>query len=294
MICIILFSKYLRNVSKINNIKNDDKYIKTVNISSLKNDSIYTEIKTKNNKKKIKGKANGKKTLEKRKSQVMVFDFNPNFITYDSILMLGVNKKAASNWIKYIKKGGKFKTKKDLKKIYSLKSTTFDKLSNHILLPDSIEYSKKISYTTSYKKKSENKDIQKIIDLNSCTADELKKLKGIGDILSKRIIKYRDKLGGFYSVVQIQEVYGLPKETYDNIKENLTIKTKDLKKIKINIATTKDLSRFPYLNYRLAKQLINYRIQHGHFESSDDLTKLKALDSFKIKKIEPYLDFALR
>ncbi len=91
----------------------------------------------------------------------------------------------------------------------------------------------------------------------------------------------------------MKEVYGLPSETFDEIKNKLTVNKDSIKKLKINIWDKDTLGSFPYFNYRLASQIINYRNQHGYFKNIDDLKQIKTIDSIKIKKIEPYLDFAL-
>lgn len=269
--------------------RKDFKYIKLKEII----DNVSEENHSTKRKSYLKRKQFSKANAQKRKS--IVFDFNPNNICLDSLIMLGVNKKTAYNWTKYIEKGGTFKIKNDIKKIYGINNNLFNKLKNSIQLPDSI--SRNTYFTKSKTKnqlktnfKKEQKDL--IIELNACNAEELKELRGIGDVLSNRIIKFRDKLGGFTSKTQLKEVYGLPIETFDAIKSKLIVNKTSIKKLKINKCDKDTLGSFPYFNYRLASQIINYRNQHGHFKNIEDVRQMKSIDSIKLKKIEPYLDFA--
>ncbi len=293
MITITLLSKYLNKEISTCDIEtpvSDEKIsvvsIKPFLLKNVRDTFSKQKHETKNSLVKIKKQKSDltKTTIE--------FDFNPNTISYDSLILIGISKRAARNWTKYISNGGKFRIKNDIKKIYNLKEKNFSRIKKHILLPDSIEYSKSIVIKKAFKKKYfTQKDLK--IELNSSTPEELKKLNGIGEKLSKRIVKFRDKLGGFYSIDQLKEVYGLPLDTYEKIKGNLTIDKNKIKKIKINIEDKKSLIVFPYFNYRLAIQLYNFRKQHGYFKGIDDIRKIKTMDSTKIKKIEPYLDFAL-
>jgi competence ComEA-like helix-hairpin-helix protein len=120
---------------------------------------------------------------------------------------------------------------------------------------------------------------------------ELMELNGIGEKLSARIIKYRDKLGGFVRIDQLKEVYGLSGETYELIKDQIVVDGKMINKIRINLAEPQNLYSFPYIPKREAYQIFNYRRQHGNFHSIDDLRKIKSLDETFIQKLEPYLDF---
>ena len=295
LITITLLSKYFSMEKSTLEIQTPASE-KNINVVSIKpfllNDNKHSFPQQKQRQKTNISQINTKKQKRDIAKTIIKFDFDPNTISYDSLLLVGIGKRAARNWTKYISNGGKFRIKNDIKKIYNLKEEDFNRIKNHLLLPDSIEASKSFATKKDFKKKYyAQTDLH--IELNSCTADDLKKLNGIGEKLSKRIVKFRDKLGGFYSIEQLKEVYGLPLETYEKIKGYLTLDKNKIKKLKINIEDKKSLTVFPYINYRLAIQLCNYRKQHGYFEGIDDIRKIKTIDSTKIKKIEPYLDFAL-
>ena len=130
-----------------------------------------------------------------------------------------------------------------------------------------------------------NKVISKF-DINIADTTQLMQIKGIGPAYAKRIIKYRDLLGGFYSIDQISETYGLNPEIIPELKKYGIIG--NYKKININ-----DLgkTKHPYLKYNEIKVINAYKKQHGPFKSKEDLRNIKILDDATIAKLEPYLSF---
>lgn len=130
-----------------------------------------------------------------------------------------------------------------------------------------------------------------VISLDNADSVVLEKLPGIGPVLSARIIKYRDKLGGFYEVDQLREVYGLSDSVFSKIAPLLRLEGNRIKKIAINSASEEELRKHPYLQWKLAKQLIKFREAHGSFEEVKDLEEIWGLDRDKLKKLIPYLVF---
>ena len=126
-------------------------------------------------------------------------------------------------------------------------------------------------------------------DLNNADTSQLKKIYGIGDKLSLRILKYRDALGGFVNMSQLTEVYGLDSLIIDRLFENSTIHHEfQPKKININTASEKQLSSHPYLS-KMAKAIVSYRFQHGDFESLGDIRNVRSIDENTVQRIIPYL-----
>ncbi len=114
-------------------------------------------------------------------------------------------------------------------------------------------------------------------------------LPGIGSKLAERIVSFRKKLGGFFSVDQIGEVYGLRDSVFQKIKGNLSCISVNLRKININTASKEELQAHPYIRWNIANMIIEYRNQHGAFVSLDDLRKISALDESKLHNIKQYL-----
>lgn len=129
------------------------------------------------------------------------------------------------------------------------------------------------------------------IDLNNCDTALLKTLPGIGNILSVRIIKYRTLLGGYASVNQLKEVYGLTAETFDLIKSKVSADSSIVHRIRINSAGYKELSRLPYFKNYEVTAILKYRELKGRINGISDLEDNKLITKEKAIKVGPYLDF---
>lgn len=125
------------------------------------------------------------------------------------------------------------------------------------------------------------------IDLNSADTTELKKLYGIGKVFAVRILKYRNRLGGYFNKKQLLEIFGLKKETYDKIKHQIWVDTTKIKKIDFNEADFKSLLKHPYLDFEQVKKIVRYRKRHRIF----NITQLETdsiLDKSLSIKVRPY------
>lgn len=144
------------------------------------------------------------------------------------------------------------------------------------------------SINKSYKNEAKpNKII--VLDINKATAEQLKKVRGVGKKLSVRIIKFRDRLGGFYSMNQLKEVYGLENEIIEKTKKHFSIQSKP-KKIILNTDSLKLLASHPYISWKLAKVIIRYRKMHGNYDSPEKLQKIGAIKAETFSKLKPYLE----
>jgi len=132
---------------------------------------------------------------------------------------------------------------------------------------------------------------QQLLDINTCDSAALEALPGIGPVLSVRIIKFRNLLGGYVSVSQLREVYGLNEETYEMIAGRIFADTLKVRKIKINRAEYKDLIRLPYFDRYEITAILKYRELKGSITGMRDLTENKLVAVEKSDKIKPYLDF---
>lgn len=215
------------------------------------------------------------------------FDFNPNTATYDELIRLGFTSKSASNILAYRNSGGKFYTKKDLKKIYGISLQQIDNVWNLINLPENLLKPEK-------DKPGNTNNITQIkstapFDLNLADTIALQSIQGIGTVLSKRIIKFRDKLGGFHSGSQLNDVYGLDSLVINRILEKSYINASGIRKINLNTDSLQSLYQHPYIDYKLAKAIYNFRIQRGQLDSVAQIKSIKILDESLYNKIYPYL-----
>ena len=146
-------------------------------------------------------------------------------------------------------------------------------------------YEKKL--TREKKKVAETESIEPK-DINIANAEDLREIKGIGQIYSERIIKYRELLGGFSHMDQLEDVYGFSSELVDKVKERFEIRS-DVKPLDLNTDSAKVLASHPYISYDLAWVLINYKKQNGAIDGIEDLKKIKAIDDSLLQKLKPYL-----
>ena len=190
---------------------------------------------------------------------------------------------------RYREKGGKFRTKSDLLKIYGVDSAFYQRIYPFISLPEHVAVNKKGAKKYEPRKILVVEKAAEKFDLNNADTSQLKKIYGIGDKLSMRILKYRDALGGFVDMDQLKEVYGLDSLVIGRLIENSTIQNEfQPKKININTASEKQLSTHPYLK-KMAKSIVSYRFQHGNFTAVEDIRNVGSIDEKSIQRIIPYL-----
>ncbi len=130
-----------------------------------------------------------------------------------------------------------------------------------------------------------------IVDINRCDTSELISLPGIGPVLSLRIIKYRQLLGGYVKKDQLREVYGLPAETYEIIKDMVSIDTTSVSRIEINYADYRRLSRMPYFDKGEIASILKFRELEGRINSIGELVENKLIGEETAEKVKPYLSF---
>ena len=218
--------------------------------------------------------------------------FNPNTATENELLGLGLEEKTVKVLLKYREKGGYFRTKEDLKKIYNLSDIDFLRINTFFQNTDNQTITK--GFTLNPQKYESVKNTltkeQTPIDLNRANEDDFLALRGIGRTFALRIIEHRERLGGFTSLNQLKEVYGLPDSTFNNISPYLRLTTSPQRKIKVNTATIEEL-KHPYLTRKQAEVIIRYRLNHGAFKSLEDVKKASILSDLVAEKLKPYIDF---
>lgn len=221
------------------------------------------------------------------------FEFNPNETEDSNWLKLGFKEWQVKTINNYKSKGGEFRVKSDVSKIFGITDTLYNLLYPYILLPESLEkkpYEKK--YTNDFPKKNYEPYKKKepiILDVNLCDTTQLQELKGIGSAFSKRIIKYRESLGGFTSIYQLKEVYGITDEIFNQISPNLKLSNTTIHQININQADEEQLKKHPYIGWKIAKPIVAYRKSHGKFAAVSDIKKIHLITDEIYSKIAPYL-----
>tara|TARA_B110000914_G_scaffold172266_1_gene153061 strand:+ start:160 stop:633 length:474 start_codon:yes stop_codon:yes gene_type:complete len=153
-------------------------------------------------------------------------------------------------------------------------------------LPEKEIFTKKEIKEIDIKKK---KVLLIMVELNSADSIALISVSGIGPFYAKQIIKYRNDLGGFISLKQFPEIWGLEKIDLERVSSQITIENSNLRKINLNTSTIEGLWNHPYLNYKQSKSIVNYRMQHGDYNLIEDIQDIVLIDSILFRKIAPYL-----
>ena len=234
------------------------------------------------------------RSYEKSSSRLFVFD--PNQASEAQLVELGFPKWMAERLIKYRNKGGQFRKKEDLLKLYNFPKELYFRLEPYIAVAQATDEqplrtadAPKPPFETKYEAKGPPKTPTKF-DLNAADTTELVKIKGIGSKLASRIVKFRDNLGGFYDENQLREVFGLDSTVVAETLKYAYVRSPQLRKIPINDVSVETF-KHPYLKPYVARAIVAYRQQHGPFTSAKDLTNIKVLDAKTLERITPYLSF---
>lgn len=217
--------------------------------------------------------------LQKRASSAPeLFLFDPNRATDGEFLRLGFSDWQIATIRKYLDKGGVFHDKADFFKIRVISENQKRILGDWVM----IESAQKAS-------SGEKMVIEAVsVELNTADSIQLKQLPGIGGVLSKRIVKYRDLLGGFHSVSQLKEVYGLSEQVIRLIEGRVKVDITRIKKLNLNFADVNELSRHPYLKKDLARNIVRFRARNGSFRDLTILRDSMILNIDEYNRIKPY------
>lgn len=260
----------------------------------LVEDSVKTDFKDYQVKQDSLYKAKWKKTYKRDTIAIRMQMFDPNTVDSLTLLHLGFKPWQAKNMLKYRAKGGKYRKKEDLKKLYGMTDSMYLALAPYIYIKDSIVVDSARIDSVRMDSLPKWKSIKKDTILNLRTADttELKLIRGIGSYRAKMIVRYREQLGGYARVEQIMEARGMDKVIADSILPHFYIDSVVVNKIPINHIRPEVLQRHPYLNFEQAKAIYEYRRKHIRIKSAEELNKIKGLSPTDIEKISIYLDFS--
>lgn len=228
-------------------------------------------------------------TSYKRSPQGTLFNFDPNTISAEGWKKLGLRDKTIATILNFRNKGGKFREAADIKKIWGLFPDEAERLMPYVSIAASSSESPERNYSNDFSKakKYESRSYSPV-DINNSDTTAWVALPGIGSKLSQRIINFRNRLGGFYAVSQVGETFGLPDSTFQKIKPLLQLDG-EVKKINLNVATLDELKMHPYIKYHLANALVQFRTQHGNYQSVEDIRKIMILTEDNFQKLKPYL-----
>lgn len=219
------------------------------------------------------------------------FYFNPNNLPDKDWKRLGFSEKQIHMLDNYQAKGGKYKTKADVKKMYCINAEMYASLEKYIAIPEK----KADTISHNYFKRDTLKTAIKIpkaefvpVELNTADSLSLIKIRGIKGFYAKKILEHRAELGGYVRKEQLMEIWKFDQEKYDDMENKVSVDASKIKMIHINTCSAKEL-KHPYLTWNMVNGTINYRTKHGKFVTIEDIKKTDLVDDETYRKIAPYL-----
>lgn len=226
--------------------------------------------------------------IQEKEISTPLFEFNPNNLPEEDWKKLG-----APDWIikrikNYEAKGGRFRKKEDLQKIYSMPPDLYQKLEPYIAIAPTDTIPLKTNYYNAIAQSKEEEHGNLLVDINLADETELDALPLIGAGRAKAIIAYRNKLHGFAFKEQLLEVWSINDTVYNAIADHVEVKAKAIQPININTTDPRELFH-PYISYQLSKLIMTYRTTHGDYQNIEDIKKLPLVNGDLYAKLAPYL-----
>jgi competence ComEA-like helix-hairpin-helix protein len=222
-----------------------------------------------------------------------LYPFNPNFISDYKGYKLGMSVQEIDRLLAFRKLNKYVNSAEEFQKVTQVSDSLLGLIAPYFKFPDWVKQKTKWKiFPNSSHPTFAKKDKIVIIDINTASLEDLVKVYGIGEVTAQRILSYKESLGSFVAMEQLDEVWGLSPEVLANLNKQFKVKTMlGIKKYDINNASIKELAQFPYFKYALAKQIVIYRSMNGTINSIDDLIRIKNFPVDKAKIIGLYLDF---
>lgn len=232
-----------------------------------------------------------KSTMTIKESKL--YPFNPNFISDYKGYKLGMNVKEIDRLLSFRKQNKFVNSAEEFQKVTQVSDSLLRVIAPYFKFPDWVNHKTKWkTYNNPNYPVFINKGKPIVIDINMATTQELVKVYGVGEVFAQRIVSYKESLGAFVDMEQLNEVWGLSPEVLTNLNKQFKVKSMaGIKKVDVNNASIKELAQFPYFKYAVAKQIVIYRSMNGTINSVDDLIKIKNFPVDKAKIISLYLDF---
>ncbi len=230
--------------------------------------------------------------------ETRLFPFDPNTADSTTLLRLGLKPWQVRNIYRYRAHGGVYSRPEDFARLYGLTTGQFRRLKPYIrIAPDFLPASETVGKSA---RKSSDSDrlsdqqprISKItasehVALNTADTTQLMRVPGIGRYYARQIVRYGQRLGGYVSVEQLDEIEDFPVEA----KPYFTVEGQSQRRINVNKLSLVQLSRHPYMGYSRAKAITDYRRLHGNLHSLDELRASRFFTPEAIHRLEPYVEF---
>ncbi|MCQ2607371.1 MAG: helix-hairpin-helix domain-containing protein [Bacteroidales bacterium] len=218
---------------------------------------------------------------------------NPNTASFEDFLSVGFSEKQARSCLNYRNKGGVFYRKEDVLKIYSISEEDYAILQDHIDIPGMTHKVTKREEFRSVKNKEKESVAKKekhvMVELNACDTTDLKQLPKIGSFRAKKIVEYREKLGGFYSVEQLSVIYSMDSASIKAISPYVTVSKEMIQKINVNTVSFKEINKHPLISFEQTKKIFAYKKIVGTIKNLDELLKNNILEEKEYNILQFYL-----
>jgi competence protein ComEA len=211
------------------------------------------------------------------------FSFDPNTAETSVLKQLGFSDKNIQTIQRYLQKGGRFKKPEDLRKLYGLDKKLVEQLIPFVSLPHMQ------SSSTTFSDSTKKYHTHGPVEINTADTNALIALYRIGPTMARRIVEYRERLGGFLTLNQLTEVYGFDEDILYDLKGKIVVDASRARIFDLNAVSLDELKTHPYFKYKLSNAIVNYRLQHGPYQSLSDLKKIIIVNDSIYQNITRYL-----
>ena len=231
------------------------------------------------------------KLIQLEESKPKIYSFNPNYISDYKGVSLGMSNEEIDRLLNFRKQNNWINSIDQFQEVTKVSDSLLNTMSFYFKFPEWVTNPKSSNNNSNYNDNNNTKTFVQKQDLNTATAKQLQKVNGVGEMLSERIVKYRNTFkGGFIDNIQLEDIYGLTPEVIERITNDFAVKTpRQIKKINLNEASIDDLVTIQHIDYDIAHNIIEQRQLRDGYKSIDELTKVKDFPVNKIKIIELYL-----
>lgn len=226
------------------------------------------------------------KQIKLAESQPKIYPFNPNFITDYKGYTLGMSLSEIDKLLLFRENDQWVNSAEDFQKVTGVSDSLLQTIAPYFKFPEWVANSKPKASKTSFSYSDEKSKS----DLNNADFKSLMDVKDLDEIIVKRLLSYRKRLGGFLEDDQLYDIYGISKSQVYAIKDRFTVQSKpEIQLVDVNAANASDLSTVPFVTFEIARDIIDYRILHERINDLDELLKIDGITSYKLERIKLYL-----
>ncbi|MDG2431673.1 helix-hairpin-helix domain-containing protein [Flavobacterium sp.] len=222
-----------------------------------------------------------------------IFPFNPNFISDYKGYKLGMSVAEINRLLAFRKSNQYVNSVSEFQKVTLVSDSLLETMSPFFKFPDWVK-NKKVTSSFQYESPKQFIKSEKVVmkNINEASHEDLVKVYGVGQVLSERILKFKETVGAIVSMDQMSDVWGLSPEVIEKLKLSFKVGAiPEMRKLDINNASIKELGQFVYFKNGLAREIVIYRSMNGDFKNIEDLIKIKGFPVEKRNIIALYLDF---